>query len=276
MALTLEGDLQRALGQYLSGDWLLLLFDYDGTLVEFADSPDEAVLPAATRVVLTTLAAQPRVRVGIISGRELDQLKRMVGLPGLFYAGSSGLECDLNGEIATHPLAQHSLGMLDGLEAALELHCSSFPGAWLERKRFGLTVHFRELEAAVAPSLLECVENELALWADRLHVVTGAKAVEIIPNLGWTKGTAVDLFLERLGQKPRLLIYAGDEATDLEVLWEVGIHDGITIGVGRPSPTVAQYELPDTQAVECLLERLCEALGCGAALETSRAGHGPL
>jgi trehalose-phosphatase len=274
MALTLEGDLQRALGQYLSGDWLLLLFDYDGTLAEFADSPDDAVLPAATRVVLSMLAAQPRVRVGIISGRELDQLKRMVGLPGLFYAGSSGLECDLNGEIATHPLARHSLRLLEEVEGALELQVAGFPRAWLERKRFGVTVHFRELEPAVVPSLLECVENELALWADRLHVVTGAKAIEIIPNLGWTKGTAVDVFLERLGRKPHLLIYAGDEATDLEVLWEVGIHDGITIGVGHPSPTVAQYELPDTQAVERLLETLCEALGCGTALESSRAGHG--
>jgi hypothetical protein len=72
----------------------------------------------------------------------------------------------------------------------------------------------------------------------------------------------VDLFLERLGRKPRLVIYAGDEASDLEVLWEVGLHDGITIGVGHSSPTFAQYELPDCQAVERVLEDLCAALGC--------------
>src|SRR5262249_44322725 len=259
--------------QYFQGEWLLLLFDYDGTLAEFANAPCHALLPPATRVVLATLASQPRVRVGIISGRELEELKRMVGLPGLFYAGTSGLECDLNGEIATHPLARHSLGMLDELQAALQVHCDGFPGAWLERKRFGLTVHFRELAAAVVPLLLENLENELARWGDRLHVVTGAKAVEIIPNLGWTKGTAVDLFLERLGQKPRLVIYAGDEASDLEVLWEVGLHDGITIGVGHNSPTVAQYELPDCQAVELLLEHLCESLGCGARAHPD-TGHG--
>jgi trehalose 6-phosphate phosphatase len=273
MALTLEEDLRWAVSQYFLGEWLLLLFDYDGTLAEFADAPGRALLPPATRVVLSTLAAQPRVRVGIISGRELDELKRMVGLPGLFYAGTSGLECDLNGEMATHPLAPHSVGMLDALQTALEGQCRGFCGAWLERKRFGLTVHFRELEAADAPLLLEDLENELARWGDRLHVVTGARSVEIIPNLGWTKGTAVDLFLERLGRKPRLVIYAGDEASDLEVLWEVGLHDGITIGVGHTSPTVAQYELPDCPAVELLLEHLCEALGCGAALEASRARH---
>jgi trehalose-phosphatase len=266
MTCTLQDHLEWAVEQYLAGNWLLLLFDYDGTLADFADIPPHAILPPPTRVVLATLAAQPRVRVGIISARELDDLKCMVGLPGLFYAGSSGLECDLNGEITTHPLVQHSCRFVAELGAAIEPHLRDFPGAWLERKRFGLTVHFREVRAQGIPFLHDRLQDELARWGDRLHVVTGAKAVEVIPNLGWTKGTAVDLFLDRLGPKPRLMIYAGDEASDLEVLWEVGIHDGITIGVGHSYPTIAQYELPDPQAVEHVLEDLCESLGvrCGA------------
>jgi trehalose-phosphatase len=259
--------------QYLAGNWLLLLFDYDGTLTDFADVPAHAVLPPATRVVLATLAAQPRVRVGIISGRELDDLKRMVGLPGLYYAGSSGLECDLNGEITTHPLVAHSCQLVSALGDILEPRLREFPGAWLDQKRFGLTVHFREVGAEAVPRLHERLEEELARWGDRLHVVTGARAVEIIPNLGWTKGTAVDLFLDRLGRNPRLMVYAGDEASDLEVLWEVGMHDGITIGVGHEFPTIAQYELPDPEAVEHVLEDLCQALGCGAALHSVKTGR---
>ncbi len=102
-------------------------------------------------------------------------------------------------------------------------------------------------------------------WGDRLHIVTGSKAIEIIPNLGWTKGTAVELFLQRAGPKPYRLIYVGDETCDLEVLWEVGIRHGITIGVGHDYPTTAQFELRDAEAVEQLLEKLCEALGRGAA-----------
>jgi trehalose-phosphatase len=273
MTCTLRENLAWAVDQYLAGNWLLLLFDYDGTLADFADVPEHAVLPPATRVVLATLAAQPRVRVGIISGRELDDLKRMVGLPGLFYAGSSGLECDLNGEITTHPLVAHSCQLVSELGAALEPRVRDFPGAWLDRKRFGLTVHFREVCAEAVPRLHDRVEGELARWGDRLHVVTGARAVEVIPNLGWTKGTAVDLFLDRLGPNPRLMVYAGDEASDLEVLWEVGMHDGITIGVGHEFPTIAQYELPDPDAVEHVLEDLCQALGCGAALHSVKTGR---
>jgi trehalose-phosphatase len=259
--------LDWAVEDYLAGSWLLLLFDYDGTLADFADRPSHAVLPPATRVVLATVAALPRVRLGIISGRELNDLKNMVGLPGLFYAGSSGLECDLNGETTNHPLVEQSCRLILELGKAIEPRLRDFPGAWLEQKRFGLTVHFREVRAEVIPFLHECLQDELDRWGDRLHVVTGAKAVEIIPNLGWTKGTAVDLFLDRLGHKPRLMIYAGDEASDLEVLWKVGIHNGITIGVGHEFPLIAQYEVPDVRAVEHLLEDLCQALGCHAAIQ---------
>src|SRR5579864_6206731 len=108
MTGSLHDALERTVGQYIRGNRLMLLFDYDGTLADFADRPQQATLPPPTRVVLGTLATQPRVTVGIISGRELDDLKRMVGLPGLFYAGSSGLECDLRGEISTHPLLHHT------------------------------------------------------------------------------------------------------------------------------------------------------------------------
>ena len=271
MPRSLQDALEEAVAQYMRGGRLMFLFDYDGTLAEFSDRPQGATLPPATRAVLATLAGQPRVKVGIISGRQLDELKRLVGLADVLYAGTSGLECDVGGEITTHPLAQHTLQILTEVGDSVEscLHC--FPGVWLERKRFGLTVHYRELGADHLPLLHTRLEQELAKWGDRLHVVTGAKAVEITPNLGCTKGTAVELFLERVEPAPRLLIYAGDESCDLEVLWEVGIHNGITIGVGQSSPTTAQYELPDAQAVERLLEDLCNSLGCGAALGASKA-----
>ncbi len=261
MTDSLEDALEGAVTQYVQGSRLVLLFDYDGTLTEFADRPSHATLPPATRCALATLAVQPRVSVGIISGRELDDLKQMVGLPGLFYAGTSGLECDLRGEISTHPLAQQAVQPLTEFVEAFQPSLRDFPGTWLERKRFGLTIHFRELDAALEPLFHSCLQQALTAWSCELHVVTGAKSVEIIPNLGWTKGAAVELFLQRLGPIPRLVIYAGDEASDVEVLWEVGIHKGITIGVGQSAPSSAQYELPDSEAVERLLEQLCEALG---------------
>jgi len=100
-------------------------------------------------------------------------------------------------------------------------------------------------------------------------VVTGAKVIEITPNLGWTKGTAIEFVLDQLAPEPCLLLFAGDESSDIEALWEVGIHNGITIGVGHPFPTTAQYELSDCLAVKEFLKNLCLALGCPGAASAS-------
>ena len=78
----LQGVLEWMLTQYRSDLQLVLLFDYDGTLAEFADDPSQALLPPATRRALEVLSTQPRVTVGVLSGRELEELKRMVNLPG--------------------------------------------------------------------------------------------------------------------------------------------------------------------------------------------------
>ena len=264
MTRTLNDALDRVVGQYYGGSCLMFLSGYDGTLAEFSDRPQEATLPAATRVVLATLAVQPRVTVGIISGRELDDLKHMVGLPGRFYAGSRGFELDLRGELTAHPLLSHTLPIVSELEEAIEPCLRDFPRAWVERKRFGVAIHYRQLDKDRVPGLHSRLDQELAKWGDRLHIVTGAKAVEIIPNLGWTKGTAVELFRQRVGPRPLRLIYVGHETCDLEVLWEVGIRHGITIGVGQT---------PDACTIRIARCRRCAVAGESVRSCGTRRAH---
>lgn len=261
MTDSLQSTLEWAVTQYHHGRPLVLLFDYDGTLADFATSPSQACLPRETEHALQAVADLPRVTAGIISGRELEDLKHMVNLPGLFYAGTSGLECEFEGRTVTHPLVRHCTQMMDQLARSLERRLADYPGAWIEHKRFGLTVHFREVDPKLVGNLDRALEDELGTWGERLHVVTGAKAVEITPNLGWTKGTAVDHLLEWLGRDECIVLYAGDEAADVEALWKVGMHHGIAIGVGQAPSTTAEFKLPDPNAVQHLLEDLGRALG---------------
>lgn len=240
------------------------MFDYDGTLTEFTDRPSLARLPPDLHRALEAVSGLPRVTVGIISGRELEDLKGMVNLPGLFYAGTSGLEIEYQGEVVRHPLVAHSTRMVNEVAEVLDSALRGFPGGWVERKHFGLTVHYREVNPEFVPLLHADLDQKLVDWTERLHVVTGAKAVEITPNLGWTKGTAVEFLLEHLDQKECLLMYAGDEAADVEALWNVGIHHGIAIGVGHSPCTTAEYNLADAHAVQRLLEDLGRAVGCGS------------
>jgi trehalose-phosphatase len=262
---SLQSALEWAVSEYHRGRPLVLLFDYDGTLTEFTDRPSEAKLSGDVVHALEAVAGLPRVTAGIVSGRALADLKQSANVPGLCYAGSSGLEFEYEGQTITHPLVAHSTRLVEEVASGLEALLREFPGAWVERRPFGITVHYREVDGKLVSTLLAELEQKLSVWDERLHVVTGAKAVEITPNLGWTKGTAVQLLLERVGERDCIVLYAGDEAADVEALWNVGIHHGIAIGVGPAPCTTAEYNLANTQAVLHLLEELGCALGCGSA-----------
>ncbi|HEY3967743.1 MAG TPA: trehalose-phosphatase [Planctomycetaceae bacterium] len=266
---SLHDALERMRAMYRRGHQLALLFDYDGSLTEFTARPAQATMPPATRRRLEALATLPGVTLGVISGRELDELERLVGIPDLFYAGTDGLELEYKRQTVTHPLVQHSIQLIGQIAGALERVLRDFPAAWLERKHFGLTLHYRQLDSQLVPELQSRVDRELKPWEGRLHLVTGAKAIEITPDLGWTKGTAIEFVLERLAPVPCCPLFAGDEASDIEAMWRVSIHGGVTIGVGHLQPTIAQFELSDTNAVLTLLDDFYLALSGKTLVENA-------
>jgi trehalose 6-phosphate synthase/phosphatase len=80
-------------GKYVGHEAALaLLLDYDGTLSPLASHPDLAKIPAKTKKVLENLANMHNVFVAIVSGRGVNNVKDMVGIKGITYAGNHGLE----------------------------------------------------------------------------------------------------------------------------------------------------------------------------------------
>lgn len=57
---------------------LALLLDYDGTLAPIAPHPDLAILPPETKNVLQRLSNMSDVYIAIISGRNVENVKKMV------------------------------------------------------------------------------------------------------------------------------------------------------------------------------------------------------
>lgn len=58
---------------------LALMLDYDGTLAPLASHPDCAKLPLETKHILERLANTPNIFISIISGRNVHNVKKMVG-----------------------------------------------------------------------------------------------------------------------------------------------------------------------------------------------------
>lgn len=246
----------RLAAAHRSGSRLALIFDYDGTLVPLAPHPDLAVLDRHGRRLLANLERLPRVTVGIISGRSLDDLEGIVGLDNLLYAGVSGLELDLAGRRIEHPSAQHAAVVIKHVIEQLEATLAGFPGAWLENKGVGMTVHLRALAPERIPALRERVDQVVADLAHPLRLVDGPLAIEITPAGGANKGSAIDAILGFLGAPEAVCLYAGDDTNDAEAFEVVAAHHGICIGIGPRAPHSAQLRLDTPRELMTMLSDL--------------------
>ncbi|OGW17897.1 MAG: trehalose-phosphatase [Nitrospinae bacterium RIFCSPLOWO2_12_FULL_45_22] len=230
---------------------VLLLLDYDGTLVPIAEKPELALLPENTRSLLRQLSDYPRVILGVVSGRSLAEIKELVNLEGIIYVGNHGLEMDLLAGHYVYPEAKGFLSQMRELKEILSQYLPDFPGSLLEDKGLLLSLHYRKLAPNNVPALKTLLERTLAGYSQRLEIANGKKVWEIRPRIACNKGSAVLTILESLSisEPDPLPIYLGDDRTD-EDAFRALADKGITIRVGdSPSPTLAHSYLTEQKEV---------------------------
>ena len=232
----------------------LWLFDYDGTLTPVVAHPSLATLAPPVRQLLRRLAQQPATAVGVVSGRRLDELRRLVDLPDLYYAGTGGMELDLLGRLVTHPDAERIGALIAQIAAALAPEAAAWPGAWVEPKPLGLTVHWRNLAADRHAAFRRTVDERLTPWRPAIQTFAGPMATEVLARDGWDKGTAVEHIAADVGGDRPLLIYAGDQDNDRHAFEAVAARHGVTIGIGPNAPPGATVSLADPAALQRLIE----------------------
>jgi trehalose-phosphatase len=262
MVLPLRDVMAQLVTTYLHGFRLALLFDYDGTLTPLVEAPALARLEPAALRVLKRLVLRPRVSVGIISGRCLDDLRGLVDIPGLYSAGTSGLEFDLQGECLTVPAAAAYRGVVKEVVGLLRALTAGYPGACVESKELGLTLHYRHVARPLRGALLEHAARVIGPYLGRLRVVEGALAWEITPAVGWDKGSALRLILDAIGS-PVIPLYAGDGANDGEAIAAATALGGIAVGIGPEAPESVHHRLDRPAALVSFLENLEDALEAG-------------
>jgi trehalose 6-phosphate phosphatase len=260
MTSPIDAAIEQLFRAYEDGYNLALLFDYDGTLTPIVEHPDLARLCEGTVELLGRLAARPRIGLGVISGRMLDELKALITIPKVCLAGTSGLEIDLCGLRISHPRASEGMDLISELAHILQQHLQKFSGAWLENKRLGLTVHYRAVSPEARGRLESTVSEVLNPLRNQLHVVQGPLALEITPDLGWSKSTAVRLMTQSFAAPGCGVFYAGDGANDAEAFETVASSGGVAVGVGPQASQLAEYHVPDPEALLGILTTLDRGL----------------
>jgi len=236
--------------------------DFDGTLAPIVDDSDAAALPAPLRERLVALRDCESVRVAVVSGRELADLRDRVAVEGVAYAGNHGLERWVDGRRSVAPDARLSADAVSRVCDRLGDRLAHVPGVVIEDKALTATVHVRTVPDDRVPEVErvvgETVEEVTSVDGPALEVRDGKAIREIRPAVGWDKGRAVEQ-LVREAPDGWLPLYVGDDVTDedaFEALRERGRGFGVFVG---DRETAADYRLERQRDVAELLELVVDA-----------------
>jgi len=239
---------------------LRIFLDYDGTLADFAPTPDEIYPDQQLIDLLMRLINHPGIQPAVISGRRLAHIRSLIPLQGILLAGTYGVEILEPSGKQIHRVRFESIRpTLEDLKPRwLEL-VRTHPDIYLEDKEWSLALHAKYLDSDNADKVLEQARKYTRtddFPTELFRVLGGHKFLEIAPRVA-NKGSTVRYILTRYPLKGHIPIYIGDDDKDEEAFEVIIKNSGVAIKVGpQPFDTIAQLRLASPQTVREFLASL--------------------
>jgi trehalose 6-phosphate phosphatase len=241
---------------------LRLFLDYDGTLADFAPSPDTILPDTEVISLLKRLVAADGVLPAVISGRRLAHIKKLLPIPGLLMGGTYGIEMQLPDGSEQSILSFESVRpLLEKLLPRWQSIIEGRPGFYLEDKGWTLAIHGRFADPHESRLLMAeaYAEAQNLLPGDTFHLMSGERFLELAPKAA-NKRTAISRVIEALTPPEALCISIGDDDKDEEAFSALPPKRGFAVRVSsQPVETQAQYRLPGPAQVRSWLKQLLSA-----------------
>lgn len=256
-ALSSTEEIEELLGKLREEKELLLLLDYDGTLVPFANKPDLASPDAGLKELIKRLAERPSTSVHLLSGRTAATLEQWFGDLPIGLHAEHGFWSRSGPEGSWEPLFEGPPSWKEKILPIIKRFADETPGALVEEKSAGVAWHYRmadpELGVQQARELKLRLEKETAGLP--VEILPGAKVIEV-RQLGINKGL-VATRLTSGPESPGAVLAMGDDRTD-EDMFSALPQGSFTVHVG-PRPSRARYRIDDSTAARSFLARLLES-----------------
>lgn len=207
-----------------------ILLDIDGTLAPTVAHPADSAVPTAALETIRRLVGRYGL-VGCVSGRTVDEARRLVPVEGLAFSGNHGLEVLVDGIVVPLPDADARAGTVAAAAERLRAVVDG-AGGWIEDKGLTLTLHYRQSPDIVAAEQLIGARARQVGEELGLRCVSGRMSFEIRPLVEADKGTAVRTLLATRDVSRSL--YAGDDTTDIDAFAVVDVSVAIDSAEAPP------------------------------------------
>lgn len=197
-----------------------ILTDFDGTLAPIVEHTEDASLPDGARELLIRLTERYAL-VGAVSGRRTADVRALIGLDTIAYAGNHGLELVMPGDREVSPDPSLAGRENDAAEFVVTVDAERLDEAGLRIEDKGpiQAIHWRGVADEAAA---EAAARVIAVDAGRagLEPRWGRKVLELRPVGGGGKDAAVASLLA--GDGLDRAVYAGDDRTDVDAFRRLG------------------------------------------------------
>ncbi len=241
----------------ISGKRLLLGLDFDGVLAPIVGVIPNAAAGRPIQRILRSLVQKKKIKIAIVTGRRLGQIKEKLPIEGLAYSGNHGLEIEEGRFKFLHPKAKLAEKIVPDLADRLEIALAGCPRAEVERKEISLSMHTRRCTPKAAHRAERITLGMVKTLSRHIRTHTGKRVVEIQPNVEWNKGDAFEILHKRIGGIP---IFLGDDFGDEPAFSVSNAKGGFGVRVSPRKETNARYCIPSQRGVLRFLERIKETL----------------
>lgn len=230
---------------------LAIFTDFDGTLVEIADSPDAVEIPDTLATQLARAARELDSAFAVLTGREIADIDRYLAPLHLPIAGAHGTQRRRADGVVEEVDPAAIIGA-EEIAHALAPLLTAHPSLLLEAKEGAVAVHYRQ-----APELQATVR---AAMADAIHRVTdftlleGKMVLEARPRAA-NKGQALRAFMREAPFLGRVPIFIGDDVTDEDAFIAAQELGGVGIKLGE-GDTAARMRIANVASVHALIQGL--------------------
>lgn len=241
---------------------LAIFTDFDGTLVELAETPDGIEVPETLPEQIERAMREFDSAFAVLTGREIADIDKYLSPLHLPVAGAHGTQRRrADGHVETVNAA--SILGAEEISHAVSPLVVAHPGLLLETKEGAVALHYRqvpELETAVRIAMEEAVQGV----AD-FTLMQGKMVIEARPR-GISKGTALRAFMREEPFAGRTPIVIGDDTTDEDAFIAAQELGGVGIKLGE-GDTAARMRIANVASVHALIR----GLGDIAAREREQA-----